>query len=46
MPLVHSQLEGPSNPDIAVYREQLDEIDRDALAGLIGKKEAEATRFC
>ena len=44
VPLVRSRIEGPSNPDIAVYRDQLDEVERDAVAGLIGKKESEAAR--
>src|SRR3954464_8726260 len=30
--------------DVAVYRDQLDEIDRDRAAGLIGEREAEAAR--
>jgi cytochrome c-type biogenesis protein CcmH len=30
--------------DVAVYRDQLDEIDRDRAAGLIGKREAEAAK--
>jgi cytochrome c-type biogenesis protein CcmH len=30
--------------DIAVYRDQLDEIQRDRSAGLIGEAEAEAAR--
>ena len=33
-----------SGSDIAVYRDQLDEIDRDEAASLIGKVEAEAAR--
>src|ERR1051326_2766818 len=33
-----------SGSDIAVYRDQLDEIDRDRAAGLIGEREAEAAR--
>jgi cytochrome c-type biogenesis protein CcmH len=44
VPLVRNRMEGPSNQDIAVYRDQLDEVDRDAVAGLIGKDEAEAAR--
>jgi cytochrome c-type biogenesis protein CcmH len=31
--------------DVAVYRDQLDEIDRDRAAGLIGDREAEAARL-
>jgi cytochrome c-type biogenesis protein CcmH len=30
--------------DIAVYRDQLDEVDRDSKAGLIGEAEAQAAR--
>lgn len=30
--------------DVAVYRDQLDEIDRDRAAGMIGEREAEAAR--
>src|ERR1700712_1810124 len=30
--------------DVAVYRDQLDEIGRDRAAGLIGEREAEAAR--
>ena len=30
--------------DVAVYRDQLEEIDRDRAAGLIGEREAEAAR--
>ena len=38
----HSVARGGS--DIAVYRDQLDEIDRDRAAGLIGATEAEAAK--
>src|SRR3954463_703312 len=31
--------------DVAVYRDQLDEIERDRVAGLIGEREAEAARI-
>ena len=34
-----------SGSDIAVYRDQLDEIERDRAAGLIGEREAEAARI-
>jgi cytochrome c-type biogenesis protein CcmH len=34
----------PAGSDVAVYRDQLDEIDRDRRAGLIGEREAEAAR--
>src|SRR5947209_1630108 len=33
-----------SGSDLAVYRDQLDEITRDRATGLIGKAEAEAAR--
>lgn len=35
---------GPDGTDLAVYRDQLDEIGRDQAAGLIGEVEAEAAR--
>jgi len=35
----------PSGSDVAVYRDQLDEITRDRAAGLIGEAEAEAARL-
>ncbi len=31
--------------DVAVYRDQLDEVERDRAAGLIGEREAEAARI-
>jgi cytochrome c-type biogenesis protein CcmH len=34
-----------SGSDVAVYRDQLDEIERDRAAGLIGEPEAEAARI-
>jgi len=34
-----------SGSDVAVYRDQLDEIERDRAAGLIGEQEAEAARI-
>jgi len=34
----------PGGSDVAVYRDQLDELDRDRAAGLIGKAEAEAAK--
>ncbi len=34
----------PSGSDMAVYRDQLAEIERDLAAGLVGKTEAEAAR--
>src|SRR3954454_21839509 len=33
-----------SGSDIAVYRDQIDEIERDRAAGLIGERESEAAR--
>src|SRR3954462_8304273 len=33
-----------SGSDVEVYRDQLDEIERDRVAGLIGEREAEAAR--
>ncbi len=41
-PLARRQGSVRSGSDIAVYRDQLDEIDRDQAAGLIGNVEAEA----
>jgi len=43
-PLARRQGSVRSGSDIAVYRDQLDEIDRDQAAGLIGNVEAEAAR--
>jgi cytochrome c-type biogenesis protein CcmH len=43
-PLAHRQKSVRSGSDVAVYRDQLDEIDRDETAGLIGGAEAEAAR--
>src|SRR6202048_1854038 len=43
-PLVRRQSSVRSGSDIAVYRDQLDEIDRDQAASLIGNVEAEAAR--
>src|ERR1051325_9277154 len=34
-----------SGSDVAVYRDQLDEIERDRAAGLIGEREADAARI-
>jgi cytochrome c-type biogenesis protein CcmH len=34
----------PTGSDVAVYRDQLDEVERDRAAGLIGDREAEAAR--
>jgi cytochrome c-type biogenesis protein CcmH len=43
-PLAHHANAARSGSDIAVYRDQLDEIERDLAAGLIGKNEAQAAR--
>jgi cytochrome c-type biogenesis protein CcmH len=43
-PLARGQKSVRSGSDIAVYRDQLDEIGRDQAAGLIGGVEAEAAR--
>jgi cytochrome c-type biogenesis protein CcmH len=43
-PLAHHANAARSGSDIAVYRDQLDEIERDLAAGLIGKTEAQAAR--
>ena len=43
-PLARRQKPDRSGSDIAVYRDQLDEIGRDEAASLIGNVEAEAAR--
>jgi cytochrome c-type biogenesis protein CcmH len=43
-PLMRANRKKASGSDLAVYRDQLDEIQRDAAAGLIGEAEAEAAR--
>lgn len=43
-PLLWRQRPARSDNDVAVYRDQLDEIDRDWAASLIGSAEAEAAR--
>src|SRR5689334_6191768 len=43
-PLGRARAPQSSGNDIAVYRDQLDEIARDHAAGLIGEREAEAAR--
>src|SRR4051812_16920051 len=43
-PLARRQKAVRSGTDVAVYRDQLDEIDRDEAANLIGSVEAEAAR--
>ncbi len=36
---------GADTQDVEVYRDQLDEIERDRKAGMIGDREAEAARM-
>ena len=43
-PLARRQKSVRAGSDVAVYRDQLDEIDRDEAAGLVGDAEAEAAR--
>ncbi len=43
-PLARRQKSVRSGSDVAVYRDQLDEIDRDETAGLVGGAEVEAAR--
>src|SRR3954465_5111311 len=43
-PLGRTHAPAAAGNDIAVYRDQLDEIARDRAAGLIGEAEAEAAR--
>jgi cytochrome c-type biogenesis protein CcmH len=43
-PLAHNAAARRSGSDIAVYRDQLDEVDRDLAGGIIGVSEAEAAR--
>lgn len=43
-PLAHSGRAAPSGSEVAVYRDQLDELERDLAAGSIEKTEAEAAR--
>jgi cytochrome c-type biogenesis protein CcmH len=43
-PLVHNGEAAHSGSDVAVYRDQLDEVERDLAAGAIGRTEAEAAR--
>lgn len=43
-PLARRAGAAPSGSDMAVYRDQLAEIERDLAAGLVGKTEAEAAR--
>lgn len=44
-PLTRSRAATRSGSDVAVYRDQLEEIERDLAAGLIGKTEADAARI-
>ena len=44
LPILRHGAEARSDNDIAVYRDQLDELERDLAAGSIGKTEAEAAR--
>ena len=44
LPVLRDGAEARSDNDIAVYRDQLDELERDLAAGSIGKTEAEAAR--
>jgi cytochrome c-type biogenesis protein CcmH len=43
-PLAPRKKDAPSGSDVVVYRDQLEEVDRDLAAGLIGKTEAQAAR--
>jgi cytochrome c-type biogenesis protein CcmH len=43
-PLGRRQARAPSGSDVAVYRDQLAELERDRAAGLIGEGEAQAAR--
>jgi cytochrome c-type biogenesis protein CcmH len=43
-PLIRNREDRSSGSDVMVYRDQLDEIERDLSAGLIGKVEADAAR--
>jgi len=44
-PLARSPRSGRGGSDLLVYKDQLQEIDRDRAAGLIGEAEAEAARL-
>src|SRR5690349_9880064 len=44
-PLGRARVSQGSGNDVAVYRDQLDEIARDRAAGLIGEQEADAARI-
>ncbi|KAF0122574.1 MAG: cycH, partial [Xanthobacteraceae bacterium] len=45
LPLSRPAVALPAGVDVAVYRDQLAEVGRDAEAGLIGAAEAEAARI-
>ncbi len=45
IPLSRRTAGGADARDVAVYKDQLAEVDRDAAAGLIGPAEAEAARI-
>ena len=44
MPLLRPQAAATDNPDVAIYRAQLEEIDRDLERGLLEADEAERAR--
>jgi cytochrome c-type biogenesis protein CcmH len=44
-PLVKNGRENRSGSEVAVYRDQLEELDRDLATGLIGKTEGQAARI-
>lgn len=44
-PLSRRRAAAPAGSDLAVYRDQLDEVERDRAAGRIGGAEADATRI-
>ena len=44
LPLAQNGKAARSGSDVVVYRDQLDEVERDLAAGTIGKTEAEAAR--
>jgi len=44
-PFIRNREDWSSGSDVMVYRDQLDEVERDRSAGLIGKVEADAARL-
>src|SRR5262245_20917308 len=44
-PLRSGRKAAPSGSDLAVYRDQLDEVERDLATGTIGSEEAEAAKL-